>query len=381
VPKIDQTAKTSINDLNEWKEEIRNILRGKREGLLVKYGSVGGYLRKIAENKNSAFDDALQEVVSSWEVHIPREREYFAVMLEFIRAYTPGAGYKKVKDFLEFWENRIHELQDKFGYDSKANLIINAIETLSAYYPNPNEISINKYYESLLEKYLYEPSVSGQIAVNLFKSNILDIDDKKIREVINKTPECLINIISYVFSPKIDYELGDNLAKLASIVFEVGDEAISIFEKRLNLFNTTITYRPTTQNDQPELYINLPNSEGIAVKLSENSLDNFITAKNDIHLLPAFLNKVQRRGDEYHKKIQDVFSKCQRDGVRLVRLFSKKLYRLGITFYPESYQTTSGWVRIYVRLENGSEIPLICRIEYLEDGMFSPQEADVLAVI
>lgn len=354
--------------LIDWKEEIINILNGKRDGLLIKSGSVRGYIEYLTKSLNpedfkSQFEPALKEVVWSWEVHQPREKEYFVIMLELIGSFTPDGGYRKAAKFHDYWKNSISKIEDKFGYESNANLLRQIIGALSAYFnlapeqKSSEEERYNfKHYLDLLEKYLYEPQLSGYIAVVLLKSFFVEISDKKIKKAIETESESLYNIMSYVFSGDRKHKLEENLENLAYHVFEVGGDAIDLFEKRLKVYGADFKY------GQPNLTISLSNGDEIAVNFSEKAFGNFIMRKMNLHLLPQYINDLFNNNiKENHQKIQNILENCYRESAEAVLQFRKVLDRIeNLKIEAEPYYD----LRISLHMGESSPIYLVCPRKY-----------------
>jgi len=321
-----------ISNKTEWKREIRNMLNGKREGLLIKYG-VYQYLQKLLEklgNEDSEdiFYEALLEVIGSWQPEQTKDKEYFAIMLELIAAYTPVGGYRKAAKFLEYWENSVDKITDKSGYSANVDLRLAALGALDAYFhhaPEPNvsseEVSAYKDYFNLLERFLQHPSLGGHAAVILLKSFHLDLADERVKTAICSQVENLYNIMAYVFSVKRENRLEDNLKKLSQQVFSIGTAAIDFFEKRLEIYGVKIDC------EQPHLTLTLSNNRFISIQMSDDALDNFKMRKTGLHLLSTYLKEIYKNREESgnYEKIQNILNNCYSEGRDAVLQFKKIL--------------------------------------------------------
>lgn len=385
MPKSDRNKirKNKEESSIDWKEEIRNILDGKREKYLLKIGSVRGYIESLAKASGISdykehFDPALKEIVRSWDVHVPREKEYFIVMLELITSYTPEGGARKVREFHEYWESSISEIEDKFGYDSNSNLQLRIIETLGAYYnlaPEANSCEEDKsgfrYYVDLLNKYISVPEIAGDIALILLENFIAEISDKKIRKAIRKEPESIYNITSYIFSVDRSHTLEEDLESLAHQVYEVGGKAIDIFENRLKVYDADFVY------GQLNLTIYLSNGEEIVIEFSGKAFEHFLMRKLELHLLPKYVDELFNRRvkvKDNHSKIQDILNNCYNEGEESVLQFRKILNGIdNLILDPDPFSTLRIWLKM-----NETSVALICQKRYPEAWSDSHTKEDFI---
>jgi hypothetical protein len=241
-----------------WKAEIEQIVSGERDNYIERWkGSIKIYVESELfpplekENREKyarvsrAFLTALNETISEWNLSLLREKEYFACLLEMIRAYTPDTGFEKAIGFLQIWGKRLDEIPVFGGYNSNTDLIQSALFALDAHFSvPPQNARKNKSYQiylQLLRDYMFVPEYSGYAAVKLLTLKEQDLSDTIYYDAI-KNSHLVLDALCFDLFYERKKDFVADLTQIAEFVFAANEHAVLFFEEMLKLNDCDVSY-------------------------------------------------------------------------------------------------------------------------------------------
>src|SRR5260370_1316321 len=144
----------------EWLVELQRILNGEREISLLRLQSVAAYINKILARSDdeslsrACFQNALTQVVQTWQPNEHFSKEYLACMLDLIAGYVPLEGAAKVLGLLRRWGTFSDSIESSGGYGAESDLNLQALVVLESYFPvGPDEklTEQSRIFQSYLE--------------------------------------------------------------------------------------------------------------------------------------------------------------------------------------------------------------------------------------
>lgn len=235
-----------------WELEIRNILAGKREHRLIKLGGAQEYVDVILEESrdealsSTTFNEALRNVIQSWQPSRPETAAFFSCMLDLISAYTPQEGFIKVLGFISrgkyFGENVTTSDSRTTGKD----LHFKALVTLQYYYPaappakEDENLGFRQYVDSL-QKHLQHDGYRAYALRRLYELNLIDISDVKVAESLTSVPELVSELVSAILKSRNRFRIESDLSLLYTHCLRLGDGGL-LFERALEVHGARLAH-------------------------------------------------------------------------------------------------------------------------------------------
>src|SRR5262245_39631958 len=97
--------------VSAWEAEIRRVLIGQRENALTGLTGPPEYLEALQKRADdealarTSFNEALRNVVQSWQPARSESATYVSRLLDVVGAYTPPGGFIKVLGFVNRHRN------------------------------------------------------------------------------------------------------------------------------------------------------------------------------------------------------------------------------------------------------------------------------------
>lgn len=191
-----------------WELELRRLVEGERAYEIGESGSIQEYLRGVMAASHerpvaqAAFNEALRNIVQSWQPSIIESTPRVARMLDLIAAFTPPAGFPKVMELLGFWEYGVESVVSESIHARRKDLRMKALMTLAAYFPVAAPLYVKeepgfRAYAYLLRGHLLrdEPTYSGYAASRLLGLHLIEPEGDEIKALIRSNPAALREIV------------------------------------------------------------------------------------------------------------------------------------------------------------------------------------------
>jgi hypothetical protein len=271
-------SETQLN----WEVELQRILSGERSFVITRLGSVMDYVEttiSLSGNPTESrlsFHDALRKLLQEQSPYKPVWNVHSAHLLDLINAYTPSNGC--------VWVLRLMKYRRSVNQGAAAaaqeqgpprDLHLKALLALESYYPiSPvGDDPIFNEYVRVLQHELLGAEYSGYAARRLLELDVLQPEDKDVRQLIRRTPGCLQELISFVLNPARRSRADRDLARLYSHCLIISEEAQREFEQALATAGVSLEH----SNQGPLVIID--KGEMISLNLPEEAAYEYITAR------------------------------------------------------------------------------------------------------
>lgn len=272
---------------DEWELELGRLLAGERDYALIQLGITSYVDRIVARSYDPVIsrqnlEVALRNIVSAWQPHNSNAAHLTFCLLDLLAAHQPPEGFAKILGFMQhgLYFPEIPLL--KGGYGAGQDLHKKALLTLEYYYPtahpswrdDPAFIS----YLDVLESHLQDQRFCSYAIGRLVGLNIIGIQDMKVRSAIERNPDAIDEIVSFLSTRTRLASLDVELSKVYTQCFLVGREAIERFEHVL----TNLGISLTRSNDGPQLELKLPGTQGaITIDFAADDVIELLELGND----------------------------------------------------------------------------------------------------
>jgi hypothetical protein len=237
------TGTTGDRSLAAWETEIRSILAGRRDYLLINLGSVAGYLSKLlstsadVDTAETNLRQTVQNVVRAWHPQKLHPEYYTLIMLELIGAYQPMEGFVRIVGFLQ----RGHyfpSIDARAGaYGAGRDLHMKALTVLEYFYASaPPESGDDHAFESyvqVLEQHLQSELYCSYVVGRLIALNVLNTEDAKLGRPIEMNLRTIDEIVPILVGPSRQARLTEELSNIYTHCFLIGRIATERFQAAL----------------------------------------------------------------------------------------------------------------------------------------------------
>jgi hypothetical protein len=270
--KIDPTV-------SAWEIEIRRVLIGKREHALIKLGSIQEYVENILDGSEdqamaqTAFNEALRNVIQSWQPTRPESPASLSCMLDLIGAYTPAEGFTKILGFINsrryFGDNVITPDSRVLGKD----LHLKALFALQYFYPaappshTGDDIAFKQYLD-VLREHLKENQYCDYALRRLYELNVISLEDPDVEEVLETKPEVIKELISTILRQRNKSKVERALSLLYAYSLRYGEE--EHFRNAIELKGGLLEH----DSEGPVIY--LSKTDALFLKLPEDVQESYI---------------------------------------------------------------------------------------------------------
>jgi hypothetical protein len=263
-----------------WEVEIRKILLGKRDHAVVRLGGAQEYIEVILEESEdealaqTIFNEAMKNVIQSWQPARPESAAYFSFMLDIIGAYTPAEGFIKVLGFINskkyFGINVITPDSRKEGKD----LHMKALVVLQYYYPvaPPSQSDMDiafRQYLGVLREHLQNPKYNDYALRRLYELNAIDLQDEDVSSAIENEPSVINEIISIICKLRNRDRAQVDLSALYAHSLRISD-GTTVFEQALTACGARL------EHDDYGPLVYLSNTELIVLDVPEDVQASYI---------------------------------------------------------------------------------------------------------
>lgn len=248
-----------------WKELLRLIVAGRVSKSLLENDPLLYIRNLLATSKSSrstaeCFKTALNEIVITWKPGQGGQPAWqAATFLRLIAAFRPAAGWSLLVGFLP--EAAPYQVVRSLGYNdvdvSGGDLHQLALDALAAYVPGPPDLPVGKpgggeelranagyrAYVTLLKSHLGAGLVTRESLPlqryrryalrRLLQLGVIHPATEEMKYVIETGPECLIDVVDYLFAPGRQAELVSDLAVVYRYCLEAGQRATAILAPAL----------------------------------------------------------------------------------------------------------------------------------------------------
>jgi hypothetical protein len=209
-----------------WELEIRRVLLGQREYMLLRLGGSQEYIEVIQESSadealtRTTFNAALRNVVQSWQPSRPESAAYFSHMLELIGAYAPPEGFIKVLGFLNsrryFGENVTTPDSPVSGKD----LHMKALVVLQYYYlaapPMQSDDIAFQQYLNVLREHLHEPQYCDYALRRLYELSAISLDDADVLNAVQASGAVITQLVTSILKSRDKTRVARDLSSIYS---------------------------------------------------------------------------------------------------------------------------------------------------------------------
>lgn len=227
-----------------WGVDLRRLISGQREFSLLNLGGVEEYVEmnleeaEDRETAKQAFDDALEKLVQTWQPSVLNDGHNITYLLDLIRIFTPQGGFVKVVEFIQrlrhFAFTPAHD--DMIATDDV--LLRNALGALESYCRIPPIAPVDRSaayetYLDLLREELQSPQHSGYALKRLIELKVIDVKSNQIKQLIEKRPVILKDLVNLMLDPNRRSEAADNLTNILTYCLNIGDEVVWEFVRAI----------------------------------------------------------------------------------------------------------------------------------------------------
>jgi hypothetical protein len=228
------------NSPSDWGVDLRELLKGEREDSLQRLGGVEEYIEvMLAEARDGAvakqaFDDALEQLVQTWQPSSLDSDFHLTHALDLVSAYTPRGGFVKVIALIQSI-SRLTMRESKDAYSIDDDIYLKAFVALENYYraaPKSPEDQSSGYqtYIDLLKGNLSNPLYCGYALRRLVELKVFELGSKEVESLIEMNPGSLAALVALMIDPSRRSRSEEELSMVYSLCLQAGSEVERHFE-------------------------------------------------------------------------------------------------------------------------------------------------------
>lgn len=228
--------------VRDWAIDLRRLLDGERENLVVMLGGAVEYVEVMLEEAEDraaaryAFHEALNGLVQTWQPSALESNYYVIIMLDLIGAYTPSPGFNKVIDFIQ--RQRYFALSETADetHEPAYDAYLKALVVLENYYrvpPPPPEDEAPAYlaYIDILQEDFSRLEYCGYALKRLVQLKVIPLDSPEIDSLIKRNPQSLKELLNLLLDPNRSSAAERDLALVYVACLDAGGETEEYFER------------------------------------------------------------------------------------------------------------------------------------------------------
>jgi hypothetical protein len=269
-----------------WGVDLRRLISGQRELSLINLGGVEEYIEMNLEEADDretakqAFDEALGKLVQTWQPSVLDDGHNIAYLLDLIKIFTPPGGFVKVVEFIQ----RIRQFAYTPGREDMVaanhGLLRNALGALESYCRVPpvtpeDRSPAYETYLDLLREGLRNPQHNGYALKRLIELKVISLKSVEIKQLIEKRPAILIELVNLLLDPNRRSDAEDNLTNVLTYCLNIGDDVVWEFEQAIAQCGGEI--EDSNEEERPiriiyggeELQLNLSDSDKALYKFQQ----------------------------------------------------------------------------------------------------------------
>ncbi len=228
------------NSTFDWGVDLRRLISGEREDTLLRLGGVEEYVEvMLAESENGplakqAFDDALEQLIQTWQPSTLDSDFRTAHILDLISACTPRGGFSKVISLVQSLK-RFGQSEGEDAYSVDDDLYLKAFVTLENYYRSPPESpedqsAAYQTYVDLLREDLRNPVYCGYALRRLVELRTIELGSDEVESLIEMNPGSLAALLGLILDPSRHSKSQQELSLVYSLCLQGGSDLERHFE-------------------------------------------------------------------------------------------------------------------------------------------------------
>ncbi len=251
--------------VSAWEAEIRRVLLGQRESGLADSAGPAEYFEVLQRRSDyeaharTSFNEALRNVVQSWQPSRSEGAAYVSRFLDLIAAHTPPAGFVKVLDFVNRHRGSGEDADSQGEQACGEDLYMKALVVLQHYYPTASAVEVGnagfRQYVDALRAHLHEPRHCEYALRRLYKLYLISPADADALRAAEVNPA----VVAYFVALILKSDSLDRMARELSLTYGLClklDGGDKLFEQSLAQSGARLEH----------------NSQGPQVRLAGNKL-------------------------------------------------------------------------------------------------------------
>jgi hypothetical protein len=228
--------------VSAWEAEIRRVLLGQRESALTQGTSAVEYLEALQKQSGdealarTSFNEALRNVVQSWQPSRSESTAYVTSLLDLIGVYTPPAGFIKVLGFVNRHRNIIGDVPTPDERASGEDLYLRALTVLQNYYPTASVAEDDnagfRQYVDTLRAHLHEPRYYEYALQRLYELYLINPTDADVVRAAEANPAVVARLISLIIKSDSLNRMAEELSLTYGLCLKI-DGGAEVFEQSL----------------------------------------------------------------------------------------------------------------------------------------------------